>query len=209
MARIGALNTLSVVVLGGLGLFHPAGVMAQDRSKITVTVYNRSNMRTPILEAGERVAQEVLRQAGVESVWVNCPVRNPAAADAACNQPRKPSRLILTVVPHWADRRVDPHSLGLALEVEHGFGSYCYIFQERLDALAAATHVSPALLLGRAMAHEIGHLLKGSSSHSPAGIMSDHWYVNELRAAAMGTLNFTAEDAILMRTRLSRAEDTK
>jgi hypothetical protein len=210
MARIGALNTLSVVILGVVGLgFHPAAVVAQARPRITVTVYNRSNMRNPILAAGEGVAQRVLSHAGVESMWVNCPVRNTAVADAECNQPRNPTRLILTVVPRWADRRVDPHSLGLALEVEHGFASYCYVFQERLDDLAAATHVSPALLLGHAMAHEIGHLLKGSGSHSPGGVMSDHWYANELRAAAMDTLNFTADDAALMKTRLAQAEDIK
>ena len=62
---------------------------------------------------------------------------------------------------------------------------------------------------GHAMAHEIGHLLKGSNSHSPQGLMSKHWYANELQAAAMGSLNFTAEDASLMRPRLAQAEGRK
>jgi hypothetical protein len=90
-----------------------------------------------------------------------------------------------------------------------GFGSYCYVFQERVDELAAAAHISPGRVLGSAMAHEIGHLLKGSNSHSPQGLMSGHWYTNELRDAAMGSLNFTADDAGVMRTRLAQTEARK
>lgn len=204
MTRIHELGRVSFLVLGVAGLaLHPVGVVAQERPKITVTVYNRSSMRIPTLTAGQSIAQEVLGRAGVDSIWVNCPIRSALEADPKCKQqPLNPTRLVLTVVPHWADRHGDSDTLGLALEVEHGFGSYCYVFQGRLDELAAAMHISSARLLGHAMAHEIGHLLKGSRSHSPRDIMSKHWYADELRAAAMGSLNFTADDAVLMRTRL-------
>src|SRR5207302_626442 len=138
MARIVSLDIRSVLILWMVGLaLLPAGVMAQEKPKITVTIYNRSDMPSPTLMAGEGVAQSVLRQAGVESVWVNCPIRSTAAADVECNQPPNRTKLVLTVVPHWADRRVDPRSLGLAVEVEHGFGSYCYVFQDRLNEVAA------------------------------------------------------------------------
>jgi len=115
----------------------------------------------------------------------------------------------LTIVPHWAGGGLNGDTLGFDLEVEHGFGSYCYVFQERLDVLAAAANIHPARLLGDAMAHEIGHLLKGSNSHSPQGLMSEHWSANELRAVAMASLNFTADDAVLMQTRLAQAEGRK
>ena len=187
-------------------VLRPAGVAAQERPKITIAVYNRSKMRTSILAAGQSVAQEVLRRASVESIWITCPVPNSPEANPECSQPPNPNRLNLTVVPHWAGRALTSDTLGLALEGEIGFGSYCYVFQERVDELAAAAHISPGRLLGSAMAHEIGHLLKGSNSHSPQGLMSGHWYANELRDAAMGSLNFTADDAVLMRTRLVQTE---
>ena len=194
---------IAAIVLGA----RPNLVEAQDIPKITVTVYNRSKMRTPTLKTGLSVAQEVLRRAGVESVWVDCPVPSTQEANQACEQPLRPNRLILALVPHWGNRGLQSDALGVALQVEHGSGSYCYVFQEHLDELAAATHTSSARLLGHAMAHEIGHLLKGSNSHSAQGLMSKHWYANELRAAAMGSLNFTADDAVLMRTRLAQAKD--
>ena len=189
-------------------VLRPAGIAAQERPKITIAVYNRSKMRTSTLTAGQSVAQEILRRASVESIWINCPVPDTPEANQECSQPPNPSRLNLTVVPHWAGSGLNLDTLGLALEGE-GFGSYCYVFQERVDELASAAHISPARLLGSAMAHEIGHLLKGSNSHSPQGLMSGHWYTNELRAAAMGSLNFTADDADLMHPRLAQTEARK
>jgi hypothetical protein len=200
---------VSLLAVGVIALvLCPAGIVAQERPKITIAVYNRSKMRTSILTSGQSVAQEVLRRASVESIWINCPVPDTAEASPECSQPPNPSRLNLTVVPHWAGSELNLDTLGLALEGE-GFGSYCYVFQERVDELAAAAHISPARLLGSAMAHEIGHLLKGSNSHSPQGLMSGHWYANELRDAAIGSLNFTADDAGVMRTRLAQTEARK
>jgi hypothetical protein len=197
---------ISLLAVGVIAsVLRPVEVVAQDRPKITIAVYNRSKMRASILTAGQSVAQEVLLRATVESIWINCPVPNTPEANPECSQPPNPSRLNLTVVPHWAGSVLNSDTLGLALEGE-GFGSYCYVFQERVDELAAAAHISPPRLLGSAMAHEIGHLLKGSNSHSPQGLMSAHWYANELRDAAMGSLNFTADDAVLMRPRLAQAE---
>jgi hypothetical protein len=200
---------ISLLAVGVIAsVLRPVEVVAQDRPKITIAVYNRSKMRTSILTAGQGVAEEVLLRATVESIWINCPVPNTPEANPECSHPPNPTKLNLTVVPHWAGRVLNSDILGLALEGD-GFGSYCYVFQERVDELAAAAHISPAGLLGSAMAHEIGHLLKGSNSHSPQGLMLAHWYANELRNSAMGSLNFTADDAVLMRTRLVQTEARK
>jgi hypothetical protein len=210
MATTSRIVRVSLVVIAVAAALRPMGVEAQAKPKITVTVYNRSKLADATLTAGQSVALEVLRRAGVESIWVNCPVRTTPAANRECQQPPNPTKLVLTVVPHWVDNhRFHSHALGFALEVEHGFGAYGYIFQQRLDELAAATHISAARLLGHAMAHEIGHLLKGSNSHSPRGLMSEHWYANDLRDAAIGSLNFTADDEVLIQTRLAQAVGRK
>jgi hypothetical protein len=41
--------------------------------------------------------------------------------------------------------------------------------------LAAALRVDEGTLLGRAMTHEIGHLLLGTLDHSEGGLMRRHW----------------------------------
>jgi len=210
MAGPGAASRRSVVLLGLLGaVLGPGGSLAQDKPTVVVTVYDRSQMRTSTLTGGQSVAQEILRRAGVESVWINCPVPDTPETNPECRRPPGPTRLILTVVPRWAGPGVDSDTLGLALKTADGFGFYCYVFRERLDELSGTLHISPARLLGHAMAHEIGHLLRGSNSHSPQGLMSQHWYVKELQAVTLGSLNFTAEDAALMGDRLAHTAGGK
>jgi hypothetical protein len=210
MAGPDAVTRLSVLLLGLLGVaLRPAAVLAREKPTVVITVYNRAKMQSSTLTAGQNVAQKILLRAGVKSVWINCPVPSIPEANPECRQPPGPTRLVLTVVPRWAGPRVSSDTLGLALKTADGFGSYCYVFRERLDELAATKHVNPARLLGHAMAHEIGHLLKGANSHSPAGLMSAHWFANEIQAVAMGLLTFTAEDAALMGTRLAQASGSK
>ena len=55
------------------------------------------------------------------------------------------------------------------------------------------------------MAHELGHLLLGSNSHSRAGIMRAHWQGEELHRLSRGNLWFTSEQANHMRGKLNGA----
>jgi hypothetical protein len=54
------------------------------------------------------------------------------------------------------------------------------------------------IILGCDIAHEIGHLLLGSESHSASGIMKGHWERGQIRQAVTGTLLFTPEQAKLI-----------
>ena len=56
-----------------------------------------------------------------------------------------------------------------------------------------------AQILGHAMAHETGHLLLWSKSHSSTGIMKASWSREDLREIAMGHLAFTFQEAEVMR----------
>ena len=57
------------------------------------------------------------------------------------------------------------------------------------------------IVLAHAMAHEIGHLLL-PYGHSATGLMRAEWDRKDLRLAVHGRLNFTAEQATLIRIRL-------
>jgi hypothetical protein len=49
--------------------------------------------------------------------------------------------------------------------------------------------------LGCAIAHELGHLLLGTDSHSQSGIMQSRWESVQFRQLTIGTLLFTAEQS--------------
>jgi hypothetical protein len=60
------------------------------------------------------------------------------------------------------------------------------------------------IILGCAIAHEIGHLLLGPHGHSSAGIMLGQWEPKQIRHATMGYLLFTSQQAKLMRAEARR-----
>jgi hypothetical protein len=63
------------------------------------------------------------------------------------------------------------------------------------------------IILGCAIAHELGHLLLGTNSHSGKGIMQRQWESNQFRQLMTGSLLFTTAQAQLMRAgaRMSQA----
>jgi hypothetical protein len=51
------------------------------------------------------------------------------------------------------------------------------------------------VILGCVIAHELGHLLLGSNSHSGSGIMQPRWERRQVRQAMTGDLLFTSAQA--------------
>jgi hypothetical protein len=54
------------------------------------------------------------------------------------------------------------------------------------------------------IAHEIGHLLLGTNSHSGKGLMSASWDLGDMRAIARGRLNFGSDESAKMRAEVAR-----
>ncbi len=55
------------------------------------------------------------------------------------------------------------------VDLEGQAGTLATIYEDRVESLATEAHVDSGRLLGRAIAHEIGHLLLGTASHARAG----------------------------------------
>ncbi len=76
------------------------------------------------------------------------------------------------------------------------------IFHQRVVDLERTGYIREQEILAAAMAHEIGHLLLGSNSHSRAGIMRAKWNRDELELARLGRLLFTEEESAFIRGEL-------
>ena len=72
---------------------------------------------------------------------------------------------------------------------------FANVFYNRVEQRTEVERISLEQVLGHAMAHELGHLLLGSNSHSSTGIMSGKWRAEELKRAAKGDLLFTPQQA--------------
>jgi hypothetical protein len=66
------------------------------------------------------------------------------------------------------------------------------------------SYTPTAIILGHAMAHELGHLLLGMNSHSRDGLMRAQWNRGDLAEAVRGNLLFSAQESTRMRSRFTQ-----
>jgi hypothetical protein len=92
---------------------------------------------------------------------------------------------------------------GVAFLAIDGTGKYSDVFWDRCESMHRDSGVNATMLLATVAAHEIGHLLLGSNAHSAMGIIgSALGAVKELRHEGTGSLLFTPEQSVRMRTRI-------
>jgi hypothetical protein len=94
-----------------------------------------------------------------------------------CQAPLASNELVARILPAGtAEGRTYLITLGDALvDVETGSGSIATVSTDRVRTMAQGAGADVAQLLGRAMAHEIGHLLLGTTQHASQGPMRASW----------------------------------
>lgn len=184
-------------VLLGVGMAAGEAIPA----RITVLVNDSAGVPTDVLRQAEQEAGRIFRPAGVEVSWMNCG-EEPVKEDGACREVPGANRFVLHIVPNG--KTSTDLVFGVAFLGEDGTGKYCNVFFDRIQEGHRNVGASTAQLLGTVAAHELGHLLLGSHSHSRWGIMEPVWKEEALRQTGMGTFLFTAEQGELMRERIER-----
>jgi hypothetical protein len=172
-------------------------------SRIQVLVYNYAGVAPETLAAAERQAARIYEHAGIEVSWVDC----PAAPEEMAHQPQclhapSPDRVALRLVSGnmGAQLGLSRSTFGLAsTPKDDGFGVLAMICAQCAEQKAHGDREMYAALLGHVVAHELGHLLLGTDSHGPVGLMHFPWGTDQLHRIAQGALLFTPEEATKMR----------
>jgi len=73
------------------------------------------------------------------------------------------------------------------------------VYAAQVQELAHAAGTDAAVLLGRVVAHEIGHLLMRTTRHARHGLMRPQWTRDEVRLNRAADWAFTSEDVMAMR----------
>ncbi len=179
--------------------------------RINVRVFNYAQVSPETWNLAQEVAARILYQTGIETHWLQCSLASEGKlTPAACEQPAEPSDLVLRLVPVSAATRAHfgYGTLGIAAQPEKGTPGSASVFFSRVEELAKGGTASVPVILGHAAAHEIGHLLLGSNSHSPLGLMRARWSRQDLQNAAAGSLLFMPGQAEAVRAcALSRASN--
>lgn len=172
---------------------------------VSVRVYNAGRLDATTLRRALAEAEPSLSSADVDVSWVVCDQA------ARCSHPLKPGELAVRVVrPGRPANQPGTHAaaprpayrgslpLGDAL-IDPAGGVLATVYVDRVEWLARTADISVTTLLGRAIAHEIGHLLLGTAAHARDGVMRAVWSPEALRHSPSGDWRFTPRDAEALR----------
>jgi len=140
---------------------------------LVVRVYDAAGVPSGTLERAHVTVTQTLHLVRIEPVWRAC-------RGNLCADPPKQDEVIVRIVR--AEDRGSPDLLGSAMvDVGGRAGTLATIYLDRVEWLAGQARTDSGRLLGRAIAHEIGHLLLGTASHACAGLMRARWLAGELQ----------------------------
>ena len=143
-----------------------------------------------------KVARDVFATASIDLAWTMC-------EPGTCLKPSAEA-LKLRIVLSPDRSEVNSGILGNSLiDSRTHSGLLATIFLDRTQHLANNLGIDHRVLLGRAIAHELGHLLLGTSIHG-VGLMREVWSHDELLEERRGDWQFNAVDASMIRNRLAR-----
>jgi hypothetical protein len=169
--------------------------MRAPRSRFRSTTTPR--LASPAILAGaEREAGRILGRAGLQAVWLACPVGpSTPGPQTQCERAPEAADLRLRVLAAPVQNKFQDTVFGFT--VHPVLASVYYEYAARRAKTDDAEFEAP-IILGCAIAHELGHLLLGTNSHSDEGIMQPRWETTQFRQLTMGTLLFTTDQSKLM-----------
>src|SRR6185369_1641503 len=142
-----------------------ARAASRERAVIVVHVENHAQVSSRVLGEAERVVDRIYASAGIRVVW--------ADQDAQTERTAAPLRhlrvLILSREMTDTMTRTDDVPENVVGQAQHPVGR-AYVLYPRLEDIATRKWVYITDLLGKVIAHEMGHLLL-NTGHSPSGIM--------------------------------------
>jgi hypothetical protein len=153
---------------------------------LVIRVYDNAGVNATERAKAISRADAILSRADLDVAWIECAPRKRGRPSPVCDTPVTGAELVVRLL-HASpsdDTGVSRLGLGYALiDATMGTGTIATVFIDRVTRLASDARLDRATLLGRAMAHEIGHLLLGSNEHSDAGIMRDGWTAQQVSSS--------------------------
>ena len=163
-----------------------------ETRRVVVRVYETGIGDLARRTAAIQTASSIIERAGVLIEWYDCTDngRRPVCQDAR-RSGNFIARIMPTLIPSAPLRKLSVEALGTQGDAEPplGFavvdpdthaGKMATVFHDQVESVARRTGVARSELLGRALAHEVGHLLLGVRGHSRSGIMRAVWTDDEL-----------------------------
>ena len=193
----------------------PLAAAESEAPDVRIRIHDYARIADDVLAQAQERVTDIYKTIGVQMRWqiTVCPP-DPSAPAAALTEA---SDFVLIVLsPHMSRRlKVAPDVLGMAVVPPHGGGRIAYVLFDRITRVARAARSDVTDVLGRVMAHEIGHLMLPDGSHSGSGLMRADWNIKELHRPRHSAFEFTVPQGEAIRRRLrgsapaSSVDDTR
>ena len=180
-------RTAMVVACAAMAMVAVTAHARAASGRVVVRIYDTANVAAEVRGAALREAARILDEAGVAIAWHDC----TSGTDVLqCGKSPDNWNLIVRIVPTFvpgspARSAVRAGAAGAPLGLAvfdpdmHG-DAMATLFEEQILTVAARVNADRGALLGRALAHEVGHLLLLASGHSRTGLMRAVWTDAEL-----------------------------
>ena len=172
----------------------------RDVHNVPVKLFNDAAVSKRLLNSAAGDAAWILKSACVEVAWVPCPPvsrsqMSPCAAPVGA--------LELHVLPDPLTNDFHGDTLGMAMpHLDAGDRAAIFVSRARATAALYPEIVGVDDVMGCVMAHELGHLLLHSNTHSSEGIMRAEFRQIDLINGVQRRLVFTPAERESIRTNL-------
>jgi hypothetical protein len=171
------------------------------RVKLSIVVYDSAHVGSKTTEYAEHVAGEILAKASIQSSWLAGPVEElgslgmdfTAYAAKACHPDLGQATVRLQILPH-APAGLPAQALGFSLPCARS-GVQVTILADRVATVSETAGPTFGRVLGYVMAHEVGHVLLQSDTHTTAGLMKGIWSKSDWQRAAVSVVSFSLAEA--------------
>jgi hypothetical protein len=167
------------------------------RTTITVRVYQTAGLSPSLEDRALAEAESILRGGFVNVRWRICTGRDRGRT-GVCDAPLAASERAIRIVRRGGVRDDGPVALGNALVERSAGGVLATVYFDRVAWLANTAQTDAAIVLGRAVAHELAHLLMRTAAHTGCGLMRPRWTPREIRRNSTIDWSFTAGDVLAM-----------
>jgi hypothetical protein len=174
---------IAAVALVAAPVFMPGAAANDAPTALVVRIYGAGGITPDAGRAARVTAGATLAETGIALEWIDCEGASAGEPADRCAVRLANDELAVRLVRTPAQPgEAGQLPLGYSLvDARVSAGSLATIFLDRVEWLAHAADADPGTLLGLAIAHEIGHLLLGSTEHAATGVMRAIWSSAALR----------------------------
>ena len=180
MTPRGLARTAAVIVAATLMMSTRTPASAVIDDSLLVRIYDNAGVLVNELAAALRTTHDIMRRADLAVDWVQCRARRDGPVPTVCDQPLSSGDVVVRLIEGSDKEAGERRALGYSLFDSNGVSGFATVYVDRVDWLARRAQYPRAPLLGRAIAHEIGHLLLRSNAHTDNGLMREVWTAEQV-----------------------------